>query len=98
MGLLLGFLMYQTLQTNKMADFVRAWGGERASGSSLTMVQRCPRVGLFIYLFLCEKPHPASRLGSKQFYGRAGEWDVFDAETLLEGSDASLSVYQAALR
>lgn len=93
MVLLLGFLSYQTLRTNKMADFVRACRGGRASGAPLTTVQGCPRVG-----FSCENPHPASRLGSKLFYSRAGEWDVFDVVSSLEGSDASLPVCQAALR
>lgn len=54
----------------------------------VTTGQRRSWVGL-----LCENPHPASVLVSKQFYW--AEWDVFDVESLLEGSNASpLSIKQ----
>lgn len=57
----------------------------------VTTGQRRLWVGL-----LCENPHPTSLLVSKQFYWV--EWGVFDVESLLEGSNASPPVHQAALK
>lgn len=65
-------------------------GSIRLSPEVIT-VQRCLWVGL-----LYENPHPTSLLVSKQLYWV--EWDVFDVESLLEGSNASLPVHQAALK
>lgn len=91
---LLAFISCQMLPTNKMADFGRAWYREREGirlSPEVTTGQRRPWVGL-----LCENPHPTSLLVSKQFYWV--EWDVFDVESLLEGSNAVPAVHQAALK